>query len=79
MPISKPDHPTAIGVHLIFDFDRNDIQFFEMTSATKGHGEKMVRAIVTSIPENWKAIVIMDWSRGFWKKMAKKYDNILII
>ena len=78
-PISKPNHRTAIGVHLILDFDYGDIQFFEITSAIKGYGERMVRAIVTSIPEDWKAIVVMDWSRGFWEKMAKKYDNIVIL
>jgi hypothetical protein len=78
-PISKPNHPTAIGLHLILDFDYGDIQFFEITSAIKGYGERMVRAIVTSIPEDWKAVVVMDWSRGFWDKMAKKYDNIVIL
>jgi hypothetical protein len=79
MPISKPGHPTAIGVHVILDFNNRDVQFFEITSAIKGYGERMVQAIVTSIPEEWKTVVVMDWSRGFWEKMAKKYDNILII
>ena len=78
IPISKPDHPTAIGVHLILDIDKDEIQFFEIT-AIKGYGEKMLRAIVKSIPENWKAVVVMDWSNGFWERMEQKYDNIEIL
>jgi hypothetical protein len=50
-----------------------------MTSAVKGYGERMVRAIVSSIPDDWEAVVVMDWSGGFWAKMAKKYDNIVIL
>ena len=42
IPISKPDYPTAIGVHLILDIDKDEIQFFEITSARKGYGENMV-------------------------------------
>ena len=77
--ISKIGHPAAIGIHLILDFAYNAIQFFEMTSAVKGYGERMVRAIVSSIPNDWEAVVVMDWSGGFWDKMAKKYDNIVIL
>jgi hypothetical protein len=78
-PISTPGHPTAIGVHLILEIDYNAIQFFEMTSAVKGYGERMVRAILTSIPDDWKVAIVMDWSGGFWEKMAKKYDKIVIL
>ena len=41
-PITQPGHPTAIGVSLILDLDHKDIQFFEMNSALKGYGGKMV-------------------------------------
>ena len=78
-PISTPGHPTAIGVHLILEIDYNAIQFFEMTSAVKGYGERMVRAILTSIPDDWEAAIVMDWSGGFWDRMAKKYDKIVIL
>ncbi len=40
----------------------NGIQFFEITSAVKGYGKKMVKAVVTAIPDDWKAAVVMDWS-----------------
>ena len=79
IPITKPDHPTAIGVQLIIDFDHEDIQFYEMTSAVKGCGGKMADAVMNALPEDWKAYIVMDWSRGFWDKMKGKYKNLYIL
>ena len=53
--------------------------FFEITSAVKGSGEKMVKAVVTAIPDDWEAAVVMDYSDGFWDKMSEKYDKIVIL
>ena len=79
MPVSTPGHPSAVGVHLILDFIFDGIQFFEMTSAVKGYGEKMVNAVVTAIPDDWEAAVVMDYSGGFWDKMSEKYDKIVML
>jgi hypothetical protein len=78
-PISTPGHPSAVGVHIILDFVIDGIQFYEITSAVKGYGEKMVKAVVAAIPDDWKAAVVMDYSDGFWNKMSEKYDKILIL
>lgn len=78
-PITKPGHPTAIGVSLIIDFDYGDVQFFEMTSAIKGYGQKMVDAVLNALPQEWNGVVVMDWSDGFWDKMKEKYRNLLIL
>ena len=77
MPVSNPGHPSAVGVHLILDFIFDGIQFFEITSAVKGYGEKMVKAIVTAIPVDWEAAVVMDYSGGFLNRMTEKYDRIV--
>jgi hypothetical protein len=77
-PVSKPDHPSAVGVFLILDFATDSIQFFEMTSAIKGYGGKMVDAVMKGLPTDWEADVVMDWSGGFWDHLAKKYENIVI-
>ena len=74
-----PDHTSAVGVHLILDFIFDGIQFFEITSVVKGYGEKMVKAVVTAIPDDWEAAVVMDWSVGFWDIMSEKYDRIVIL
>jgi hypothetical protein len=79
MPVSTPGHPSAVGVHLIIDFILGGIQFFEITSAEKGYGEKMVKAVVTAIPDDWEAAVVMDYSEGFWNRMSEKYDKIVML
>jgi len=79
MPVSTPGHPSAVGVHLIMDFTFDGIQFFEITSVAKRYGEKMVNTVVTAIPDDWEAAVVMDYSDGFWDKMSEKYDKIMIL
>ncbi len=39
----------------------------------------MVDAVMNALPEGWEAVILMDWSGGFWKKMKKKYSNIVIV
>jgi hypothetical protein len=78
IPISTPDHPTAIGIHLIFEPAEKTVQFYEITSAEKGYGGKIVNGVMTSIPKDWDALVILDYSDGFWDKMIERYDRIII-
>ena len=61
------------------DFTTNTIQFFEITSAVKGYGEKMVRGVMTALPDDWEACVFMDYSERFWDRMAEKYDRIEVL
>jgi hypothetical protein len=79
IPITKPDHPTAVGVSLILELEHKVIQFYEMNSPIKGYGSKMVDAVIRALPEDWSAVVVMDWSGGFWEKMKEKYDKIVIL
>ena len=39
----------------------------------------MVKAVITAIPEDWEAVVVMDWSGGFWDRMVEKYETIIIL
>lgn len=79
IPITKVDHPTAVGVSLILELGYNVIQFYEMNSPVKGYGSKMVDAVIGALPEDWSAVVVMDWSGGFWDKMREKYDKLVIL
>ena len=79
IPVSTTGDPSAVGVHLILDFANSTIQFFEITSAVKGYGEKMVQAVMTALPDDWEAFVVMDYSEGFWDRMAEKYDRIEVL
>jgi hypothetical protein len=79
IPITKPEHSTATGAHLIIHEPFNDIQFYEITSAEKGNGGKMVDAIMRALPDDWRACILMDWSQGFWEKMMERHDRIEIL
>lgn len=79
IPITKIDHPTAVGVSLLLELDYKVIQFYEMNSPVKGYGSKMVDAVINALPEDWSAAVVMDWSGGFWEKMREKYDKLVIL
>jgi len=75
-PITAMNHPSAIGITILFDFKYKFIDFYEINSPRKGNGSKMVEAVFTDFPKDWQAVVVMDWSDGFWEKMKKKYKNI---
>ena len=79
VPVTKPGHPTAIGISLILEEDRQEIQFYEITSAVKGYGSRMVEAVLNGLPKKWKAIVVMDWSSGFWKAMRRRHQRIVLL
>ena len=79
IPITKIDHPTAVGVYLLLELDYKVIQFYEMNSPVKGYGSKIVDAVIRALPEDWSAVVVMDWSGGFWEKMREKHDKIDIL
>lgn len=79
IPVTKPDHPTAIGAYLIIDIAYKNIQFYEITSAIKGCGGKMVDAVLKALPKDWNGVVVMDWSHGFWDKMKEKHKNLYIL
>jgi len=76
IPVTKQDHPTAVGVSLLMLYSINTVQFYEMNSTIKGYGEKMVQAVLKSFPEDWDLIVVMDSSGGFWDRMVEKYEKI---
>ena len=79
IPISTHGHPTAVGIHVVLEIHQKAVHFYEITSAVKGYGERMVEAVSKSIPDDWDAAVFIDISGGFWDKMVKKYDNIAIL
>lgn len=78
-PVTKPGHPTTVGISLILDEERKEIQFHEITSAVKGYGLRMVEAVMNALPKEWRAFVLMDWSGGFWEAMRKRHRRINLV
>jgi hypothetical protein len=79
IPITKIDHPTAVGVSLLLELDHKIIQFYEINSPIKGYGSKMVGAVMQALPEDWFAVVVMDWSGGFWEKMREQHRKLVTL
>ncbi len=39
----------------------------------------LIQSVMTALPDEWEACVVMDWSEGFWERMAEKYDGIEVL
>ena len=74
-PIATPNHPTAVGIEILYDCNHKSLSFFGINSPTKGNGRKMVSAVLTKLPQSWVLAVPMDWSEGFWDKIIKEYSE----
>ena len=66
------------GLELLIDTRWKDIQFYAITSALKGHGRKMVEAVVNATPAGWKLAVVFDWSDDFWQKRVEEHPRIVV-
>jgi hypothetical protein len=77
-PVIKIGDENIVGVELLVDIPNKTIQFYSITSSVKGYGEKIVSSVVNSIPKDWKIVVVMDWSMGFWQVMAERYPRLVV-
>jgi hypothetical protein len=65
-----------VGVELLIDVPQEVVQFYALTSDKQGCGRQIVDAVVGAVPEDWFLAVLMDWSGGFWQKMAQEYPRL---
>lgn len=50
------------------------LRFWDISSNIRGMGTKLVRAVLSSTPKDYK-IVVHDSSGGWWPKVAKKFSS----
>jgi hypothetical protein len=50
-----------------------------MNYPVKVYSSIMVDAVILSLQDDWSAVVVMDWSGGFWDKMVEKHSNLVIL
>ena len=67
------------GVELLVDTESHVVQFYAITSAEKGVGRQIVEAVVGATPADWLLAVPMDWSGGFWQRMARGYPRLQVL
>jgi hypothetical protein len=77
-PVVRVGADGIVGVDLLIDGEAKIVQFFALTSAIKGCGRRIVAAVVGATPDDWHLTVLLDWSGGFWRRMAKDYPRLLI-
>jgi hypothetical protein len=65
-----------VGVELLIDVPQEVVQLYALTSDKQGCGRQIVDAVVGAVPEDWFLAVLMDWSGGFWQKMAQEYPRL---
>ena len=75
-PVVIVGNEDMVGVELLIDVPNEIVQFYALTSATKGSGRRIVDAVVSATPEDWFLAVLLDWSGGFWKQMAQEYPRL---
>jgi hypothetical protein len=66
------------GVELLIDADSRVVQFYAISSAERGCGRRMVEAVVGATPADWFLATPMDWSGGFWQRMARDYPRLRV-
>ena len=66
------------GVELLIDPSTKVVQFYALTSTIKGCGRKMVEAVIQATPKDWQVAVVLDWSGGFWPKMAQEQPRLVV-
>ncbi len=77
-PVVEVGAEGIVGVELLIDRSEKVVQFYALTSVIKGCGRKMVEAVIKATPEEWQLAVVMDWSGGFWPKMAQEYPRLVV-
>lgn len=77
-PVVEIGRKNLVGVELLFNISDETIQFYSITSAVKGCGEKIVSAVVNTTPDDWFIVIPMDWSGGFWERMVEKFPRLII-
>jgi hypothetical protein len=77
-PVVQVGADDLVGVELLIDSESLVVQFYALTSAFRGCGRKIVAAVVSATPEDWRLAVPLDRSGGFWQRMTEDYPRLSI-
>jgi|AntDeeMinimDraft_5_1070356.scaffolds.fasta_scaffold10335_3 hypothetical protein len=75
-PITEVGKENIVGVEILVNVSSKIVQFFSLTSSIKGCGQKIVKSVLDATPNDWKVVVVMDWSGGFWPVMVERYPRL---
>jgi hypothetical protein len=77
-PVVRVGDEGIVAVELLIDTTTRVVQFYAITSAVQGCGRRMVEAVIGATPEDWHLAVPLDWSGGFWRRMARDYPRLVV-
>jgi hypothetical protein len=77
-PVTRFGTENVVGVNLLIDPSIKTIQFYSIISSQKGNGRKIVKSVVEATPDDWRLVVVMDWSGGFWNRLMEEYPRIVV-
>ncbi len=77
-PVVQVGAEGVVGVELLIDSESRVVQFYALTSSVQGGGRRIVAALVSATPEDWRLVVPLDWSGGFWRRMAEDYPRLVV-
>ena len=69
-------HESASSIHIVFDFDKKTMEFFEINSNIKDFGTTLISSALTNFSNDWKAVVVFNYNPEFWKKVMAKHPSI---
>lgn len=75
-PVVEIGAEGVVGVELLIDTQMQVVQFYALTSAVRGCGRLLVEAVIEGTPEDWHLVVALDWSGGFWQRMAAEHPRL---
>lgn len=75
VPQTCPGMAKVTGIAVYIDDAEKIATVYEITSADKGMGSKMVEAMLNALPSDYKIAIHHDWSGGWWDKIMKKYSD----
>ena len=75
-PVVEVGAEDLVGIELLIDTAAQVVQFYALTSAVKGCGRRIVEAVIEGTPQDWFLAVPLDWSGGFWRKMAAEHPRL---
>lgn len=77
-PVTEIGLEGIVGVELLVDVSSKVVQFYSLTSSVNGCGQQIVSAVLEVAPNDWKVVVVMDWSEGFWELMSQRYPRLVV-
>ena len=67
---------TATGIDILYSLEYKGIEFFDICSPIDLNRNKMVKAVLSELPNDWDASSALGWHGDLWEEMEKEHKNV---